>query len=254
MEAYFIVAQIEGGIKKFKLCDGEFVIIGRSSNSAQVKVDDPSCSGKHCKISMINNSVLVEDLDSKNGVFLNGVRVLKQNFYLKDKLKVGNNIIYIHEGKLTDEDRDLLTYKNESGTQIRDLTFEMDTPVINPREMGRKRRLKVEINEGPEARGRIVPAKHLEKKKPSFATKTFLDVIAYLIDLSLAAIVFIIAVFACALTKGLEYSNNSNVVSMMLTEEMSIYTISVTITVLLFFIYNRRRATGSLGERLMGIN
>lgn len=139
MEAYFIIAKAEGELKKFKLANGEFVIIGRSPESAQVVIDDDLCSSKHCKVTMLNNAVTIEDLNSKNGIFLNGIRIIKQNFYLCDKIKIGNHLLYIHEDKLGIIDRKLLTYPNSQEKRNFDLTLEIERPKTSNHIKGRKK-------------------------------------------------------------------------------------------------------------------
>ena len=139
MEAYFIIANTEGGLKKFKLSNGEFVTIGRSKEQAQVVLDDNLCSSKHCKVTMVHNTVVVEDLNSKNGVFLNGIRILKQNLYVSDKVKIGNNILYIHAEKLDAIDKKLLTYPNEDKKRKFDLTLEIERPKTSNHIHGRKK-------------------------------------------------------------------------------------------------------------------
>ncbi len=140
MEAYFIIANATGGLKKFKLSNGEFVIIGRSLEHAQVTIEDDLCSSKHCKITMVNNAVTIEDLNSKNGIFLNGVRIIKQNLYLSDKVKIGSHILYIHEDKLGIIDKKLLTYPKSQDKRNFELTLEIERPKFAKSVSGRKKR------------------------------------------------------------------------------------------------------------------
>ena len=139
MEAYFIIANSTGGLKKFKLTNGEFVIIGRSKENAQVVIDDNLCSSKHCKVMMVHNAVIVEDLNSKNGIFLNGIRILKQNIYIPDKVKIGNNLLYIQSEKLGVIDTKLLTYPNEDKKRKFELTLEIERPKASNYIQGRKK-------------------------------------------------------------------------------------------------------------------
>ena len=72
MEVHFVVAQEDGRSKKFRLTNEEYVVIGRSKTLCQVYIEDSLCSSTHTKISVQNNAIYIEDLNSKNGVFLNG--------------------------------------------------------------------------------------------------------------------------------------------------------------------------------------
>jgi len=139
MEAYFIIANSDGGLKKFKLSNEEFIIIGRSPELAQVVLDDDLCSSKHCKVTMVHNAVTVEDLNSKNGVFLNGIRIIKQNLYISDKVKIGNNLLYIHAEKLGAIDTNLLTYQDSEEKRKFELTLEIEKPKLSNHIHGRKK-------------------------------------------------------------------------------------------------------------------
>src|SRR4051812_37093935 len=56
------------------ITDGEKVIIG-SDAQADLRVFDRSVSGRHCAIRVEGGRVQVEDLGSKNGVYVGGARV-----------------------------------------------------------------------------------------------------------------------------------------------------------------------------------
>lgn len=258
MEAYFIIAHIDGGSKKFKLCNGEFVIIGRSASYSQVQLTDPQCSSKHCKVSMANNRVYVEDLDSKNGIYLNGVRVIKQTFYIGDKLKVGNNVLYIHEGKLGPIDKEYLTYQGGGHRKSGDLTFEVDAPNFNSGEVGRKQIRSTPNNELKLAgRQRELPKNFESNRNISKTKKAMFDTLAFFIDLAISFMIFVVGIrsFAFIFTKEYEaLALKNSLLKIMFSEEMGLYTLIVCIVSIGFFTLNRKRKSGSLGERILKIN
>lgn len=64
-------------------------VIGRSSH-ADVRLDDHYISRVHCEISELNNTLVVRDLGSKHGTFVNGVKVADQAHLLPgDRLTIG---------------------------------------------------------------------------------------------------------------------------------------------------------------------
>lgn len=66
-------------------------LIGRETNDLEFKTNDASVSRKHAQLTQINaDQWLVEDLESTNGTFVNGVRILKTILFAKDILKVAN--------------------------------------------------------------------------------------------------------------------------------------------------------------------
>jgi predicted component of type VI protein secretion system len=52
----------------------EPIVVGRSP-SCDVVLDSPEVSRNHCRIEALNGSVLVTDLGSRNGTFVNGARI-----------------------------------------------------------------------------------------------------------------------------------------------------------------------------------
>jgi diguanylate cyclase (GGDEF)-like protein len=85
--AYLILLTGNDVGKIFKLAPGE-VQIGRS-HRAEIRIEDDSISRAHCKITLDNKAVQVEDLGSSNGTFVNGKRVERAALRDGDKIRVG---------------------------------------------------------------------------------------------------------------------------------------------------------------------
>lgn len=65
--------------KSFQASLDTEILVGRSSEACRIVLDyDRSISGKHCAINIENNEVMIRDLGSTNGTFVNGKRVLNQ--------------------------------------------------------------------------------------------------------------------------------------------------------------------------------
>jgi diguanylate cyclase (GGDEF)-like protein len=75
-------------------------VLGRS-DKADIQVNDEKVSRRHLKISLVKSGArhndpthaVVTDLNSTNGVFINGIRVYEQELRNGDKLKVGDTIL-----------------------------------------------------------------------------------------------------------------------------------------------------------------
>lgn len=67
---------LEDGWAQSSLEPGRALVLG-SSQRADVVVADRAVSARHCSLSITERGVLVEDLDSKNGVFVGGARVTR---------------------------------------------------------------------------------------------------------------------------------------------------------------------------------
>ncbi|RME04717.1 MAG: FHA domain-containing protein [Planctomycetota bacterium] len=71
------------------------LIVGRSS-TCDIKLKDLDASRKHAKLSIGGDgSVLIEDLGSKNGTFLNGQKITTAKAQINDQLRIGNTICTI---------------------------------------------------------------------------------------------------------------------------------------------------------------
>jgi pSer/pThr/pTyr-binding forkhead associated (FHA) protein len=70
--------------------NGKEALIGRGDDCA-VRLDDPSVSRHHAKVARIRAGYFIEDLQSTNGVVLNGRRVRKHMLKDGDVLQIGTH-------------------------------------------------------------------------------------------------------------------------------------------------------------------
>ena len=84
-------------IKEVPITKNEITVGRRPDND--VVIDNPTVSGHHCKITLVEDSFVIEDLNSSNGVFVNAQKIARSG--LKD-----NDVISIakHALKFIDED------------------------------------------------------------------------------------------------------------------------------------------------------
>ena len=76
----------------FRISVNAPIVIGRSRENCHLVVEyDKSVSGTHCEIYLQNDKVMIKDLNSTNGTFVNGDRVLKDT-----ELTSGNTIVLGH--------------------------------------------------------------------------------------------------------------------------------------------------------------
>lgn len=81
------------------------MILGRSS-SADFKVNDQKISSKHCSIELTpKGEVLICDLGSTNGTFLNNAQIHQSLLKINEELRIGNTYIKVDEKKLTMSER-----------------------------------------------------------------------------------------------------------------------------------------------------
>ncbi|MDD4269953.1 MAG: FHA domain-containing protein [Pirellulales bacterium] len=63
-------------------------VLGRSSSS-QVLVEDQWVSRRHCQLDEVGGLLVVRDLGSRHGTYVNGMRVAEARLLPDDKLTVG---------------------------------------------------------------------------------------------------------------------------------------------------------------------
>jgi pSer/pThr/pTyr-binding forkhead associated (FHA) protein len=76
----------------FPLKENQTAIIGRSSKS-DLRINSPKISGMHCRITLKDNHLEVWDLESTNGTFMNGQKIIKKRMHLYDKVKFGDHAL-----------------------------------------------------------------------------------------------------------------------------------------------------------------
>jgi predicted component of type VI protein secretion system len=72
------------------LVDKPILLLGRHPE-CDVQIDSRKISRRHCCIAQVNDYLVVRDLDSTNGVRINGVRVVEGKLKPGDELTIGNH-------------------------------------------------------------------------------------------------------------------------------------------------------------------
>ncbi len=85
------------------------VIIGRSDKST-CKVPDQKLSSTHCQLTLRPDQLEVVDLESKNGTYLNGIRIEFSEMFIGDEIKVGRSYITLNSKRMDSESIEVLTF------------------------------------------------------------------------------------------------------------------------------------------------
>ncbi|HSN99620.1 MAG TPA: FHA domain-containing protein [Candidatus Nanopelagicales bacterium] len=82
----------------FELPEGVF-LIGRSGE-CQLSLDDPLVSRKHAALHVRGDGVMVQDLESRNGVYVNGTRINSQRDVSDgDRITIGSQEMLLYGGE-----------------------------------------------------------------------------------------------------------------------------------------------------------
>ena len=109
------------------------LIAGRSSKSP-LRINDALCSGQHCAFVISNEfRVLVKDLESTNGTFLNDCKIMDSHIMLDDIIKIGECEILIDPSELTPKEKRHLT-RDEPTSKIKFVSLKPEAKLLKPSE------------------------------------------------------------------------------------------------------------------------
>ena len=74
--------------------DKDEIIIGRN-DSYDISLDGLQISNKHARLRRINSGVIIEDLNSTNGVYVNGERISRKGIGPDDSVQIGSFVLRI---------------------------------------------------------------------------------------------------------------------------------------------------------------
>lgn len=85
------------GAPRTLVLTGNEVVIGRS-HQANICIESSLLSRRHAMIKQTGAEFRLSDLDSANGVFLNGVRVHSAGLHEGDTIQIGDVVLVFREG------------------------------------------------------------------------------------------------------------------------------------------------------------
>jgi hypothetical protein len=88
----FISGKYQGG--EFPMVPSKEIVVGRSSDLDMVLVEE-MVSRKHARIAYENDAVVIEDLGSTNGTFVNGEKIKRAQLKEGDRVLIGTSILKV---------------------------------------------------------------------------------------------------------------------------------------------------------------
>ncbi|MCT4642357.1 MAG: FHA domain-containing protein [Bacteriovoracaceae bacterium] len=143
------------------------LIIGRGDN-ADCRINNKNISKTHCKFYIEKKQIYIKDLDSKNGVILNGIKIDKQAVHLNDIINIGDCEIVVDRERLNYEALELL---GNDVDMARDFNIELEQQKKTTENLIKKR--KIQINK--------VEIKNKSYKKKNLIKLFLLLIIVYLV-------------------------------------------------------------------------
>jgi predicted component of type VI protein secretion system len=97
--------------------EGEEMLLGRDLAN-EIAISDPEVSRRHARFYMQDENVMVEDLGSTNGSFLNGERISSpQQLRAGDVITLGESIVLVFENAGYDPDATVVSTRGERTVQ-----------------------------------------------------------------------------------------------------------------------------------------
>jgi len=88
------------------------VLIGRSKR-ADLAINDPAVSAEHCRIKLTEDTFEIEDLNSKNGTFVNQLPISHSSLKNQDRIRIGASEIELSFAQLTEKEaKSAIIYQN----------------------------------------------------------------------------------------------------------------------------------------------
>lgn len=132
-----------GKVHEHALNLGEIAAIGRSSK-CEFQHEDEKISGRHCRFFLKKDRLEITDLDSKNGTYLNGIRIETSEVFLGDEIRIGDSIITIGDKDVDAEALNTLTFPGPAKDRI---SYELKADFTGARVQNQKANKKVSVNQ-----------------------------------------------------------------------------------------------------------
>lgn len=94
---------------EFSISLAQNLTFGRSGNVDFV-IEDSKMSSKHCRMLLKEDRLELFDLSSKNGTYLNGIRVDQSEVFIGDEIRIGDTFVTLLASKLEPGIIDILTF------------------------------------------------------------------------------------------------------------------------------------------------
>lgn len=92
-----MILSLNGMVLKEYPVDKERITIGRKPHN-DIAIDNLAVSGEHAVVETLSNDSFLEDLDSTNGVLVNGVEIKKHFLQHNDVVEIGRHkLVYLNE-------------------------------------------------------------------------------------------------------------------------------------------------------------
>jgi len=98
MNQPLLVITLDSEIVDTRKLDKHIITIGRNTDNDLV-IMDPLVSSYHVQIQSIDGQILISDLKSSNGTFVNNMKITEVFLNIGDEIVIGKHVIRLQSGK-----------------------------------------------------------------------------------------------------------------------------------------------------------
>jgi hypothetical protein len=240
------------------------VTFGRG-DGVHVQVPDANCSRAHCKFYVSGRELWIEDMNSKNGTRVNGIRVQKLQVFSKDKILVGDTEITVPTSENTVDVLKVLTFSGDTQDRVRKGLSLQDTSEFTQARLNPLTAIHTVANKDPEVRAKLqkdplfknamlpsrMSPKEIAAKEPIPEPPSWMEKLSSLTDSGGALLAFIVPLFLFVNgnTDRLNFSTGQFIG---FSKLLVLIGVCVTCS-FVFWLVNTKNSGGSIGERLLEV-
>lgn len=246
------------GCKDEQIKVHQSLILGRSHSSGIV-IDDEKISSGHCRITFKSDRIEIVDLDSKNGTYLNGIRIEQSELFLGDEVRIGETILTFNESQMSAEIKEQLTFPGPlkdrigfelkadfTGARVQNLLYLKEHPgEVNSTFKARE----ISVRKQAHSRIRLTKSEIKQQHRVLSLASLFIDTVL-LISFILIPIILLQQFSDAGPVKigFMDYTGEDIV-----RNRIRLLTIFEIVLVGLYMLFNLRVMTYSVGEKMSGI-
>lgn len=241
-----------------KLSSNNRLILGRGAD-AQLAISDAKISGVHCQIIFKYDRMEIVDLNSKNGTYLNGIRIDQSEVFIGDEILIGETLITLDESMMDKNTLDFLTFPGPHKDRI---NYELKADFTGARIQNQLYSREHEGHTSHVLQAREVDLRKKAHSKIRLSKKEikeknrFLTFLSTLIDfVVLLSVIFLPIIFIENLAKAQEVKLAlwNLPPGFVLQNKTLLIAVFELVVISLFVVLNTRIMKFSIGEKLTGI-
>jgi len=240
------------------------VTFGRG-DGVHVQVPDGNCSRAHCKFYVSGHDLWIEDMSSKNGTRVNGIRVQKLQVYSKDKIIVGDTEITVPSSENAPEVINRLTFNGDTQDRVRKGLSLQDTSEFTQARLNPLTAIHTVVNKDPQVESKLkkdplfknamlpskMSPKEIAAKEPAPEPPKWMYRLSDLMDQGGIALAFLgpLILFVNGNASRLNFSTGDFIGY---TKLAVLVGVCVTCS-LVFWLVNTKNSGGSIGDRIIDL-